>query len=347
MRIASSCIAFQSTHSRIELNQKQEGLQLWVGNNPDSEAASPFGVTMDISEKGLELQKSVYCNEANALEYALSEKDKQKLMLLEALMKHITGKKVKFYLPERIKFKKNLPENLTLQVNPNREMPRAGWGLSYDSVTTHYESEKMTFSSTGTVLTSDGKKINIDLQLSMSREFISREEIHIRVGDAVRKDPLVVNFNSPAASLTDTKFSFDIDCDGNADQISGLSSGSGFLSLDLNNDGKINDGSELFGPQSGNGFSDLSFYDTDRNGWIDENDSIFDRLRIWTRDEAGNDVLFALGQKGIGAICLGSASTAFSLMDRGNNENGLIQKTGIFLNEDGTAGTIQHVDLVV
>jgi hypothetical protein len=351
MKIASSNIAFQSTHSKLELNQKQENLQFWVGTDSNPETATPLGVTMNISQKGFELQKSLSSNEINAtdedMEDALSEKDRQKIMLLEALMEHLTVKKVKFRIPKKLKLSEDqvsAPEN---RLKQNSQAPRAGWGLSYDSITTHYESEKVSFSSTGTVLTSDGKEININLQLNMSREFMSREEIHIRAGDAVRKDPLVINFNAPAASLTDTKFSFDIDNDGSADQISNLASGSGYLSLDLNNDGRINDGSELFGPKSGDGFSDLSLYDNDGNGWIDENDSIFDKLRIWTRDEAGNDTLFALGQKGIGAIYLGSAGTAFSLMGQGNKENGIIQKTGIYLNENGTAGTIQHVDLAI
>ncbi|MPN05160.1 hypothetical protein SDC9_152410 [bioreactor metagenome] len=57
--------------------------------------------------------------------------------------------------------------------------------------------------------------------------------------------------------------------------------------------------------------------------------------------------MLALGQKGVGAIFLGSAATNFSLKDAGNQLNGEISKTGIYLNEDGTAGTIQHVDLVV
>ncbi len=40
---------------------------------------------------------------------------------------------------------------------------------------------------------------------------------------------------------------------------------------------KINDGSELFGTSSGDGFKDLATYDEDENGWIDENDSIFSK----------------------------------------------------------------------
>jgi len=356
MKIDSSDICFQGQHTLKELSHKQENLQFWIGENAEREAQGPPGIIISISEEAIELQKCLSSSEIKSpedTEDLLSEGDKQKIMLLEAFMERLLGRKFKLKLPKKIKLNKDIPANQEIQVNQRRSAgqnngtPRAGWGLIYDSKTTHYESEKMSFKSSGIVRTSDGREIKIDLQLNMSREFMSSEEIHIRAGDALDKDPLVINFDAPTAMLTDKKFSFDIDCDGSPDQISQLITGSGFLSLDLNNDGKINDGSELFGPQSGDGFADLSLYDSDNNGWIDENDSIFDKLRIWTKDENGNDVLFALGEKGIGAICLGSAVTPFSIKGIGNNENGIIQKTGIFLHENGLAGTVQHVDLVV
>ncbi|HYE84421.1 MAG TPA: hypothetical protein VEG39_19945 [Clostridia bacterium] len=345
MKIESSNMSFQGQHVSVELDHKQESLQFWVGDNPGSGISGPPGIIMDISERGKELQRylgsnEIYCLEDEA-EEMLGDKDKQKVLVLEAMLERLLGKKFKFLLPRRIRLREGVQLS---QISP---IPRAGWGMTYDNSAVHYECEKMSFKSTGVIRTADGKEITVDLQLNMSREFLSSEEIHIRAGDAVRKDPLVINFNSPAALLTDSKFSFDIDCDGSPDQISRLAAGSGFLSLDLNNDGKINDGSELFGPQSGNGFADLSLYDSDSNGWIDENDAAFNKLRIWTKNENGNDVLFALGQKGIGAICLGSADTGFSLKGESNKENGVIRKTGIFLNEDGSAGTIQHIDLVV
>lgn len=65
----------------------------------------------------------------------------------------------------------------------------------------------------------------------------------------------------PAASLTERDFAFDIDLDGHADQIAFVGTGSGFLALDRNGDGEINDGSELFGPESGDGFAELAAYD--------------------------------------------------------------------------------------
>ena len=72
----------------------------------------------------------------------------------------------------------------------------------------------------------------------------------------------------------------------------------------------INDGNELFGTKSGDGFKDLAKYDKDRNGWIDEADDIFDDLRIWTKDEQGNDKLLTLKEAGVGAIYLGGFSKA-------------------------------------
>ncbi|MGI6587128.1 MAG: hypothetical protein GX301_12940 [Gracilibacteraceae bacterium] len=344
MKIENSNICLKSEHSSVTFKQKQENLQFWTGENPEASANSPPGIIIDISKKAMELHQQISSSNARCIdedvEEALSEEDKQKLALIEAMLEQLLGKKIKFKIPRKIRVNNDLPNSQGVPANN-------GWGLIYDSKATYYESEKVSFSSTGMVRTSDGREIKIDLQLNMSREFFSSEEIHIRAGDAIRKDPLVINFDAPTAMLADNKFSFDIDCDGSPDQISRLMAGSGFLSLDLNNDGKINDGSELFGPQSGDGFSDLSLYDSDKNGWIDENDMIFDRLRIWTKDEYGNDTLFALGEKGIGAIYLGSAGTFFSLRGEGNEENGVIRKTGIFLRENGTVGSVQHVDLVI
>ena len=39
-------------------------------------------------------------------------------------------------------------------------------------------------------------------------------------------------------------------------------------------------------------FKDLAEYDEDHNGWIDENDSIFSKLKVWTKDENGNVSVF-------------------------------------------------------
>lgn len=109
----------------------------------------------------------------------------------------------------------------------------------------------------------------------------------------------------------------------------------------------INDGKELFGPSAGNGFEELKQYDSDNNNWIDENDSIWDKLSIWTKDENGNDKLLALGMVGVGAIYVGNIDTEYSIKNSQNTSLGEIKSSSIFLKEDGTAGTIHHIDFVV
>lgn len=210
----------------------------------------------------------------------------------------------------------------------------------------HVESESTSFSTQGTVRCADGREISFNLELSMSRSFEEYMETNEAVQFMKMTDPLVINLDGSIPALSDQKFEFDLDQDGVKETISQMSGGSGFLALDLNGDGVINDGSELFGTKSGDGFRDLAAYDEDGNGWIDENDAIFDKLLVWTKDEEGKDELYTLKESGVGAICLQKAQTDFSLNSlKDNHTNGQIRSTGIFLYENGNVGTMQQLDL--
>lgn len=110
---------------------------------------------------------------------------------------------------------------------------------------------------------------------------------------------------------------------------------------------KINDGSELFGPNSGNGFEDLRAYDKDNNNWIDENDAIFDKLLIWTKDDTGEEKFYTLKDKGIGALYLENVSTKFDFEDNQDNLQGVMDSSSIFLKENGNVGAIHEVDLKI
>ncbi len=217
--------------------------------------------------------------------------------------------------------------------------------LNYSQHTIHIEKETTTFSTVGTVKTADGREINFNVNVGMSREFQSSfsEDLHLATFRLC--DPLVINLDSDVADVKDQTFYFDLDADGELDEISQLGKGSGYLALDKNGDGVINDGSELFGTQSGNGFADLAKYDEDGNGWIDENDAIWDKLKIWCKDENGKDVLYRLSDKGVGAICLQNTATDFTIQGQGGKTQGVVRNTGVFLYENGLAGTIQHVDM--
>ena len=209
------------------------------------------------------------------------------------------------------------------------------------------ETETTTFKAVGNIQTEDGRSLNINLNVSMSRSFTAYYETHFSTENLNICDPLVINYGGELADFeSEYSFFFDLDTDGVAEKIAKLTSGSAFLALDLNDDGTINDGSELFGPKSGDGFKDLAAYDEDQNGWIDENDSVFEKLKLWSKDREGNDILYTLKQKDIGAIFLGAASTEFAYTDGLNYTEAYARQTGIFLYESGMAGTVQHIDMV-
>ena len=230
--------------------------------------------------------------------------------------------------------------------------------LTKGCYTVSYEAETTTFATTGTVNTADGRSLSINVEAVMSREYVAYSGFTVRESTAL-VDPLVINLDGSPATVSDQKYFFDIDADGTEDYVSLPSAGSGMLALDLNGDGRVNDGSELFGPTSGDAFSELAEYDLDGNGWIDEADAVFPALKIWRIDEndaesgslsgAGGNVpgrLVSLKDAGIGAICLKHAATEFSLKDAVSNAtDAVIRSTGLFLFEDGRAGTAQQLDL--
>ena len=202
------------------------------------------------------------------------------------------------------------------------------------------EHESLSFSTMGHIQTDKGS-LDINLNFSMSRSFVVENQIDIYS----EFDPLVINLDGEIPNLSSNTFSFDLDNDGQKEQISKLGSNSGFLALDKNGDGIINQGSELFGTLSGNGFGELSAYDEDGNSWIDENDSIFDSLQIWLKNEKSNEKeLIGLGDAGVGAIYLNSQASEFTYKTQTNQTLGEMKSCGIFLNENGTCGNISQID---
>lgn len=207
------------------------------------------------------------------------------------------------------------------------------------------EYECTNFHSCGVVQTADGQEIEFNLGLSMERSYSARREFEMSQ-EVTFKDPLIVNFAGNAADLSDDKYEFDIDADGQNDLISYLLGDSGMLALDKNNDGVINDGSELFGGLTGNGFAELAEYDEDGNQFIDEADSVFADLSIW-RKKQDSETLQSLSDAGIGAIYLGSSDSPFDIKGEDNQINGRVISSGVYLTDSGQAGTVQQIDMVV
>lgn len=210
------------------------------------------------------------------------------------------------------------------------------------------EEEFTSFNAKGLAMTEDGRQLDFNIAVSMSRTFMQYTQVQVPNPFALM-DPLMINVSSSVANISDQKFTFDLDADGTMEEISRPGEGSGFLAYDKNEDGVINDGTELFGAISGDGFADLRQYDDDGNGWIDENDEIFQKLKVWYKNGDGEDELVDLLSADVGAIYLGSQQTDFSLFSQGglgDVMNAMIRATGFFFKESGGVGTIQHVDLV-
>ena len=196
------------------------------------------------------------------------------------------------------------------------------------------------------IIDADGRQIDFEMNLQMSHSQYRNESISIRAGAAL-KDPLVVNLQgTPVGLQGGPKVLFDLDADGTPDSMARLAQGSAFLALDRNANGRIDDGRELFGALSGDGFADLAAYDEDANGFIDSGDAVFAQLKLWLPSVKGPSQLLGLAEAGIGALGLHRVAGGFDLIADGELQ-GQVRSTGMFLFEDGRVGSLQQIDLVV
>lgn len=226
--------------------------------------------------------------------------------------------------------------------------PQCEWGLEFEYEEIHYESEQAAFHAAGRVTTADGREIAFEVDVAMSREYVEKKEIHLREGAATTKEPLALSLNGGPVSLTAAKLSLDLDADGSAENVSFVAPGAAWLAPDRNRNGVVDDGGELFGPQSGDGFADLAALDADGNGWIDEADPEFANLRLWERSAEGVDRVRPLVDVGVGAVSLASVATPLSQRGPTNEELGETRATGVYLWErrhsgGGAAGGPGHL----
>lgn len=210
------------------------------------------------------------------------------------------------------------------------------------TVATLAESERTTVCGKGQVKTCDGRDIAFDFSLAMARDYRSVTATQTS-GSSIRlKDPLMLSFGGGACALSSERIDFDLDGDGRPEAIPTAAAGCGFLVFDRNGNGRADDGSELFGVKNGDGFAELRRYDGDGNGWIDEADPVFDSLALWS-----GTGLTGLREAGVGALCLEAVDAPFALKTASNQLLGEIRAAGFYLNENGTVGALQQVDLAL
>ncbi|MBU3648037.1 MAG: type I secretion C-terminal target domain-containing protein [Limnohabitans sp.] len=120
---------------------------------------------------------------------------------------------------------------------------------------------------------------------------------------------------------------FDVGADGALKRTGWVDAQDGVLALDLNSDGTINNGSELFGTgttlpngsKAANGYAALAQYDANQDGVIDANDAVFAKLKVWV--DADTDGTTDAGElKGL--TDLGIASFNLNGLNATGGENG-------------------------
>ena len=155
--------------------------------------------------------------------------------------------------------------------------------------------------------------------------------------------PLVVDLDGDGLELTslgDSAVLFDLDGDGFAEHTGWVKPDDGLLAIDRNGNGRIDDGTELFGGDEG-GFTELDALDTNDDGKIDSKDTDFANLRIWqdaNQDGKTQDgELQTLTAAGIQSINLTSTESTDT------NEGHEVRATGTVTDTDGTTRTIADV----
>lgn len=243
--------------------------------------------------------------------------------LIETLMAILSNQQVNFHNPW---------ENI-----------RGGRSMMVTEITESVlEHASMVFTSTGVVHTESGEKIDFTYNIKFSKTYLDSVSSYSAFGGKLI-DPLVFNLDNRGLDLTDKTIQMDLDLDGHMDTFNMLQSGSGFLVLDKNGNHKVDDGSELFGPQTDDGFAELKVYDGDGNLWIDENDEIYKDLKIWTIDNDGKETLIPLKEVGVGAIFLDHVDSHFDLEDA--SRKGRITHSGVYLKENGQVGPVHEIKL--
>ncbi len=356
MRIAASSVALSSSHTFSRTETELTRVRIAAGG-PRATASDPPGQGRGIGvlERGAPgLALGLRGAPATGTE-TCDEHDEQphltaNLRAAIAIVEQLTGRRVQLLRAERVAGELADPAT-TSAAGTTDPAPRGvavpNWEVSFEQYRRIEESEHTTVRASASVTTDAGATHEVHLELHMSRQFVQEHLLRVHLtagGEPV--DPLVVTLAPQMASFGDGVMHFDLDLDGQTNQVRMTAGASAYLVDDRDGDGRITDGSELFGPRTGDGFSELAELDEDGNGWIDAGDAAYHRLRLAVADGSGGVTLRGLAESGVAAIGVSAVASPFLVTDA-DGAIGQIRSTGMVLLESGHAGTVQHVDLLL
>jgi hypothetical protein len=197
-----------------------------------------------------------------------------------------------------------------------------------------------------------GQEVNQGGDVILSKDLVALRSLQaVQPPPPPPVDPLILDLdgNGVQTSTVDDGVVFDAMANGTQVQVAWTDGKDGFLVLDRNGDGIINDGSELFGDYTPladgtlakDGFQALRALDSNADGLFTAKDDLFDLVQVWVdanRDgvtDAGE--LFGLKELGVQSINLNAQA---SERTENGNHYGLI---ATFTREDGSSAEIVDV----
>ncbi len=346
MKIESSNINMQSNYMFDYNHTTTKSTEIQYGITDNINNKSAISVDISFSSISVESSSRVIYDE----EKYMSHEDRIKKMIIEEMIAKFYGEN--YTRPLEPKKLPKYPEqkDTSIKLYVENQIQTSVVGVAFETKEEYYQKQSINFNASVEINTPTNS-FKLDLSVAYSKELYESHSSRLLIGKEGFSDPLVVNYDedvNPFENLSSLKFAFDLDNDGHEELMPFLKQGAGYLALDKNKNGKIDNGSELFGTDSGNGFKDLSVYDTDNNNWIDENDAVFDKLKIWQINENNSSKLVSLLDKNIGAIYLGDVQSGYKYQNSIDTISAVQQSNGIFVKEDGSGiGIVNSIDIAI
>ena len=166
------------------------------------------------------------------------------------------------------------------------------------------------------------------------------------------QSPLVLDLDGDGVETNkeNSQIYFDHDGNGFAESTGWVGKDDGLLVRDLNNNGQIDNGTELFGNNSvlssgekaANGFEALADLDSNNDGIFNSQDTAWNEIKIWKDANRNGTVdaneLLSTEQAGVAGINLNYQNS--DTIDANGNRH---KQTGTFIKTDGTTGSLHDV----
>lgn len=321
VRIQASDLAFASHNSLFQAQEKEETVNAWHGlrrpnfqadrhqlnahkpvyarlpaekvlNRPDKVTLSQDALAQRTKTKSLSNPAS---QQASSVDDSPLQTLDSKTDLLKQMVEMLTGRKIDVLNVSEMDIESEQSSQVTqseslVETTLTGRRGLKGSSQEYQFHESVYEKQTLDIEAKGTIITADGQKFDFDLDLEMSREYSSETDIQIASSKLSHKQPLLFNYGGQASELSDFVFDFHLDLEVE-NKLPGL--GRGYLVLDKNHDGKLDNENSLF--SEGSPQSSISSLGDDESQTLDS-------LQILSYDFKLNFQMQSLSSIKIGAL---------------------------------------------